>query len=162
MCFGSACPDLHLPIPADSQILTPSTRPAVVTHTVMLPARRSACKIPSLENRHVWLSTAQSSPGPPNLARIAIMLPNLRNAWPAHPFSKFSQKRRIMLLARLDGIPEQFGYIVRARATRQHVHSEGVAITVWVSVQHSRSPTERQHPFVQTGPRIGLSSVWIE
>src|SRR5229473_380098 len=80
MCFGSACPDLHLPIPADSQILTPSTRPAVVTHTVMLPARRSACKIPSLENRHVWLSTAQSSPGPPNLARIAIMLPNLRNA----------------------------------------------------------------------------------
>ncbi len=81
MCFGSACPDLRLPIPADSQILTPSTRPAVVTHTVMLPARRSACKIPSLENRHVWLSTAQSSPGPPNLARIAIMLPNLRNAW---------------------------------------------------------------------------------
>ena len=80
MCFGSACPDLHLPIPADSQILTPSTRPAVVTHTVMLPARRSACKIPSLENRHVWLSTAQSSPGPPNLALIAIMLPNLRNA----------------------------------------------------------------------------------
>ena len=80
MCFGSACPDLRLPIPADSQILTPSARPAVVTHTVMLPARRSACKIPSLENRHVWLSTAQSSPGPPNLARIAIMLPNLRNA----------------------------------------------------------------------------------
>src|SRR6266851_5255673 len=83
MCFGSACPDLRLPIPADSQILTPSTRPAVVAHTVMLPARRSACKIPSLENRHVWLSTAQSSPGPPNLARIAIMLPNLRNAWRA-------------------------------------------------------------------------------
>ena len=25
MCFGSACPDLHQPIPADPQILTPST-----------------------------------------------------------------------------------------------------------------------------------------
>src|SRR5439155_22929297 len=54
---------------------------AAVTYTVKLSARRCARGILSLENRRVWLSPPEGSPGAPNLARIAIALPNLRNAW---------------------------------------------------------------------------------
>src|SRR6266852_7259780 len=51
---------------------------------------------------------------------------------PTHPLPKLSNKRRVMLLDRLDGVPEQFGHIVRAATTRQHVHRESIAVPVRV------------------------------
>src|SRR5947207_10565715 len=53
---------------------------------------------------------------------------------PTHSLPKLSNKRRVMLLDRLDGVPEQFGYVVRAAATRQHVHRESIAVPVRVGV----------------------------
>src|SRR5262249_28769017 len=86
MCFGSACPDRRLLIEADSQILAPSTLPAVATHTVTL-IRQGAAPAGSLHSNigARSLTIPEGNPGTIDLARTAITLPNLRDSCRSEP-----------------------------------------------------------------------------
>src|SRR5207244_641097 len=85
-CFGSACPNLHPTIAADSEILR-ALHPTCCrdSHVDAPPPRRSAAG-----SRHSKIGACSSppsedSPGTPNLPRTPIVLPDLRDSCPTPP-----------------------------------------------------------------------------